>query len=142
MLLAMKAPRNQLIALLALLAIALFPFGWLTELSSAADLIGDTLFPNEAAHAVGHALIFGAIGAALLIAFPPLRRRPWLYLGLILIVAVGQEGIQLIYKERGVVVNDLTDIGTDLVAAALVWALWYSKGQHDAQRANRKTRAA
>ncbi len=111
--------------LTALLAFALFPFGWLTKYSDFADRLIDTLFPNEAAHAVGHSLLFLAIGAALLAVFPALRRRPGRYFGLVLLVAVAQEGLQLLYKRRPVVINDITDIGVDLVAAGVMFALWY-----------------
>jgi uncharacterized membrane-anchored protein len=121
----MKATLKPYVPLIALVAIALFPFGWLTHLSPIADRLGDFFFPNEAAHAVGHALIFAAIGAALLVAFPGLRSRPVLYFAVVLAVALGQEAFQLLYKRRPVVLNDLTDIGTDLVAAALVMAMWY-----------------
>lgn len=133
----MKASLRHYAPLIALLAFALFPFGWLTQLWATADLVGDTLFPNEVAHAVGHAAIFMAIGATLLLVFPGLRRRPLPYFGLVLFIALTQEGIQLIYKQRGVVLNDITDIGTDLVAAALVFALWYIKTKDE----RRKTRA-
>lgn len=125
----MKQSWNTYASLAALVALALFPFGWLAEISSVAHLVGDTLFPNEVAHAVGHSLMFGALGAALLTFFPALRRRPALYLAIILSVALGQEGFQLLYKGRGVVLNDLTDIGTDLVAAGVVMALWYNLGR-------------
>lgn len=124
---AMKHHIRHYAPLAALLALALFPVGWLAQLSSLANRLGGVLFPNEAAHAVGHSLLFMAIGLALLVAFPPLRRRPLSYLGIILAVAIGQESFQLLYKGRGVVLNDLTDIGTDLVAAGLVIALWYSR---------------
>lgn len=138
-------------ALAALLALALFPFGWLTKLSELAHAVARTLFPNEAAHAVGHTLLYMALGAALLAALPALRRRPGRYLGLVLLVAVAQEGLQLLYKGRPVVLNDITDIGVDLVAAGLVLALWYiwtrgagraaggrRRGGHHAQASGRR----
>ena len=114
---------NHVGPLLALVVFTLFPYGWLAELWPWADQIATFLFATEAAHAVGHALIFACVGAAMLAVFPALRRQPWRYLALILVVAVAQEGFQLLYKGRGVVLNDLTDIGTDLVAAGVVFAL-------------------
>lgn len=118
----------KIYALLAVVvSLALFPFGWLTGLSPLAQAVGAALFSTEAAHAVGHSLIFMAIGVMLLLAFPSLRRRPGRYVALILAVALGQEGFQLLYKGRGVALNDLTDVGIDLVAAGLVLALWYSR---------------
>jgi hypothetical protein len=122
----MKHTLKPYAPLIALLALALFPVGWLTRLSSVADRIGGALFPNEAAHAVGHTLLFAAIGLALLSTFPALRRRPARYFGLILAIALGQEAFQLLYKQRPVVLNDVTDIAIDLVAAGLVMLLWYN----------------
>jgi hypothetical protein len=140
----MKHTLRQYAPLAALIILALFPVGWLTHLSDVADSIAGLLFPNEAAHAVGHSLLFGAIGAALLAAFPPLRRRPALYFGLILAVALGQEAFQLLYKQRPVVLNDVTDIGTDLVAAGVVMALWYnwSRARHSGRPAAPAERGA
>jgi hypothetical protein len=117
--------RVPLIALAALLAVALFPFGWLTEVWPAFDQLMGFLFASEAAHAVGHSVIFALVGSALLVAFPALRRRPGLYLLVILAIGIGQEAFQLLYKGRPVALNDVTDLGTDLVAAGVVWALWY-----------------
>lgn len=142
----MKHPFRHYVPLIALLALALFPVGWLTELSPAIHRIGSFLFPDEAAHAIGHSLLFASIGAALLLLFPALRRRPGRYFAIILAVALGQEAFQLLYKGRGVVVNDLTDIGTDLVAAGVVIALWYigsrgrgpALGDERAQHAGRR----
>jgi hypothetical protein len=117
--------RTPIAPLAGLLALALFPFGWLAEVWPLFDSFTELLFASEAAHAVGHSLIFALIGLALLLSFPALRRRPWLYLLVILAVGLGQEGFQLLYKARPVVLNDVTDLATDLVAAGVVWALWY-----------------
>ena len=114
---------NRFGPLLALVVFTHIPYGWLAELWPWADQIATFLFATETAHAVGHALIFACVGAAMLAVFSALRRQPWRYLALILVVAVAQEGFQLMYKARGVVLNDLTDIGTDLVAAGVVFAL-------------------
>ncbi|NTU81266.1 MAG: hypothetical protein HGA45_18110 [Chloroflexales bacterium] len=132
----MKQTSKPYAPLMLVLALTLFPFGWLTKLSSQANAIADVLFPTEAAHAVGHTLIFIALGAALLAAFPALRRRPPVYMAIILSVALGQEGFQLLYKGRGVVLNDLTDIGTDLVAAGLLVALWYMRANDQRLKIN------
>lgn len=118
--------------LLALVALTLVPYGWLAqELPWLQPLVYGT-FDTEEARAVGHTLIFLVIGAALLRLFPALAGRPGLYLGLILLIGVGQEAFQLLYKGRGLAVNDFTDLGIDLVAASLALAL--------ARAARRKTR--
>jgi hypothetical protein len=113
----------RLSPLLALLVVALVPYGWVARFVPMFGVFVDGAFSSDAAHAIGHSLIFAVIGAALLRVFPGLLRRPWLYHGLILLVGIGQEGFQLLYKGRGVVRNDLTDLGIDLVAAATVFAL-------------------
>lgn len=109
--------------LFALVAFALVPYGWIAEKNPWFKQIVYRVFATEAAHAVGHSLIFIALGAALLAVFPMLAARPWLYFGIILALAVGQEGLQLLYKGRGLILNDLTDIGIDLTAAYVVLAL-------------------
>ena len=114
---------NRFAPLIALVVLALIPYGWLAELWPWFAQIATFLFATEAAHAVGHALIFACVGTAMLAVFPALRRQPWRYLALILVVATTQESLQLLYKGRGVVRNDLTDIGTDLVAAGVMFAL-------------------
>jgi hypothetical protein len=118
-----SAPLARLAPLAILVIVALIPYGWIAEHWAWLDAIVELLFASEAAHAVGHTLIFAAVGATLLWIFPGLLARPWPYFGLILIVALAQEGLQLLTKSRGVVLNDLTDIGTDLVAAGLALAI-------------------
>jgi hypothetical protein len=115
--------RARLAPLVALTLLVLLPYGWIAEHLAWLDALVELLFATEAAHALGHAVAFAAVGSALLWIFPGLLERPWGYLGLALLVALGQEGLQLITKGRGVVLNDLTDIGTDLVAAGLIFAL-------------------
>lgn len=109
--------------LLALVALALVPYGWIAEANPWMQPIVYGLFATEAAHAVGHSLIFFVIGAALLYMFPDLAERPGRFLGLILLIGVGQEGLQLLYKGRGLILNDITDLGIDLVGASLALAL-------------------
>lgn len=128
----MKISLRHLAPLTVLLAFALFPLGWLTEFSALAHHVGGVLFPNELAHAIGHTLLFMTIAAALLRYFPALLGHPALFFTLVLAVAIGQEGFQLLYKQRGVVLNDLTDIGIDLMAAGMVFALWYSRARASA----------
>jgi hypothetical protein len=115
--------RARLAPLVALLIIILLPYGWFAEHLAWLDALVEQLFASEAAHALAHAVGFAAVGAAMLWIVPALLARPWPYFGLILIVALAQEGLQLLTKGRGVVLNDLTDIGTDLVAAGLIFAL-------------------
>jgi hypothetical protein len=113
--------------LLVLLALALFPFGWLAELWPIFNTALGRLFPTATEHAVGHTTLFFCLGLLALTVIPALRARPWGYLALILLVGMGQESFQLLYKQRPFVFDDARDLVTDLfgalVAFALVW-LW------------------
>jgi hypothetical protein len=117
--------------LATLLALALFPIGWLGEVYAPLGGLLDGAFGSDAAHAVAHALIFLLIGAALLAAFPALRSRPLLYFGLLLGAALCQEGIQLLYKQRPLVYDDFRDIGVDLLGMAAAFALARLRGERE-----------
>jgi hypothetical protein len=119
-----RAPR--LGALVAALALVLFPFGWLGEVWRPFGRVLDELFPTAWEHAIGHASLFCLLGLLALAVIPVLRRRPWRYLGLLLLAGVGQEAFQLLYKGRLLLFDDMRDLATDLigllVALAIVWA--------------------
>jgi hypothetical protein len=131
----MKLTHNTLRPLLALslvIAVTLFPWGWLTTHWSAFDRFMDLLFSWQLGHIIGHSLIFALLGSCLLVALPVLR-RPLPYLSTILGFAIGQEFFQLIYKQRPIVADDITDLLVDLVAATLVFVIWrwisYNRGR-------------
>lgn len=111
--------RARLLLLVALLAIALFPFGWLGQVWPAFGATIDYIFATTLAHAIGHALIFAALGTGLLIAFPRIHTQPSLVLVLMLLASVGQEVFQLLYKQRPVVFDDVRDVVIDSVAFLL-----------------------
>lgn len=113
----------RLSPLLALLVFALVPYGWIAEANPWVQPFIYGLFATEAAHAVGHALIFALIAAALLRVFPELHERPLRFVALILLAGAAQEALQLLYKGRGLILNDFTDLGIDLVAAGVVLAI-------------------
>jgi hypothetical protein len=129
----MKPSKTQLLLIIILLALALFPFGWLATFSPLAALFNATFFPHEFARNLGHALLFASLGSILLLSFPALLQRPRRYFALILVIAIGQESFQLLYKQRSVAWNDLSDILIDLTAAGLVFALWYSRANRRAE---------
>ncbi|NJN18366.1 MAG: hypothetical protein HC822_19975 [Oscillochloris sp.] len=112
-----------LISLFVLISLAVVPYGWIAEHIPAVDRVLDGLFAGEFAHAVGHTLIFFTIGTALLLAWPGLRRAPMRYMLMMFSIALIQEGLQLMFKDRGIILNDITDIATDLVAAGLALTL-------------------
>ena len=111
--------------LLALLALTLFPFGWLGQLWPAFGRALDGVFSTDGRHAVGHASLFVLLGLAAL-ALPWLRARPRRYLSLMLLAGVGQEFFQMLYKGQLLLFDDSRDLLTDLagvlVAFASVWA--------------------
>jgi hypothetical protein len=118
----------RLAPLSIVLALILFPLGWLAEVWRPFGAIMDWLFATVWAHAIGHASLFLLLGLLALGALPALQRRPWRYLALLLLVGVGQELFQLIYKQRPLVFDDARDLVTDLLGALValvgmwVWA--------------------
>jgi hypothetical protein len=87
----------------------------------------DELFPTVWAHAIGHASLFCLLGLLALAVIPALRRRPWPYLGLLLLAGVGQEMFQLLYKGRPLAFDDARDLVTDLaglLAALAIVCVW------------------
>lgn len=117
----LNRPLPRLWPLVTLLALALFPFGWLAESWPAFAALLGTTFSSVRVHAIGHATIFAVVGLALLATFPGLRSRPWHYLGLILLAGAAQEAFQLAYKARPIVFDDARDIVTDLIGALAVY---------------------
>ena len=113
--------------LLALLALTLFPFGWLGMLWPAFGRAIDAVFSTDMWHAVGHASLFFVLGLVALGLLPRLRARPWRYFGVMLLVGVGQEFFQMLYKGRLLLFDNSRDLLTDmagaLVAFAIVW-MW------------------
>jgi len=121
-------PRKRLfiigIALLIPLGLALFPFGWLGLEVPAFGSWMDGVFVNDWVHALGHGTIFLILGLALLLVFPVLRTRLWLYYTLILAAGIGQEFFQLLFKKQLLVFDDSRDILTDLIGATVAFLLW------------------
>jgi hypothetical protein len=71
------------------------------------------------------------LGLLALAAFPALRRRPWRYAGVLFLAGIGQEALQLLYKQRPLAFDDARDLATDLVglltAFVVVWAWGWVK---------------
>ncbi len=72
---------------------------------------------------IGHASLFCMLGLLLLAAIPALRRRPWLYLGLVLLAGLGQEAFQMLYKGRLQSFDSARDIATDLLGGLVALGL-------------------
>jgi hypothetical protein len=113
--------------LLALLALTLFPFGWLGRLWPAFGRTLDRLFSTDAWHAVGHASLFFVLGLVALSLLPGLRARPWRYFGVMLLVGAGQEFFQTLYKGRVLLFDNGRDLLTDMagVLAAFLMVWWW-----------------
>jgi hypothetical protein len=118
----------RLIPLMLLLALILFPFGWLGEQWPAFGHGLDHVFSSDERHALGHAALFCLLGLAVLVLLPRLRARPWRYLGTLLLVGIGQELFQMLYKRRLLLFDDGRDLLTDLagivVAFVMVQCWW------------------
>ena len=116
----------RLVSLLVLLALTLFPFGWLGQRWPAFGRGLDQVFSTDGRHAAGHAALFCLLGCAALMVLPHLRTRPMRYLSMLLLVGVGQELFQLLYKGQLLLFDDGRDLLTDLagivVAFAVVWS--------------------
>ncbi len=123
--------RGLLLLALAL-SLVLFPFGWLGEQWPAFGFWIDWLFATELAHAIGHVCIFFGLGLLVLGLFPWLRTRPLFYLGIMLLVAIGQEGVQLSYKQRALVFDDVRDLLVDLLGIMLAFlVVWFWQRRND-----------
>ena len=126
----------RLAPLLVLLALILFPFGWLGQQSPAFGRGLDHVFSTDRRHAIGHAALFCLMGLATLIVLPSLHARPLRYLGMLVLVGIGQEFFQLLYKRRLLLFDDGRDLLTDLAgmiaAFVVVWIWRRSKALGDA----------
>ena len=113
----------QLVPLFVVLALTLFPFGWLGELWPAFGSRIDYVFSTDERHALGHAALFCLLGLATLAGLPRLHARPVHYIALLLLVGVGQEVFQTLYKGRLLLFDDSRDLLTDLVGISVAFAL-------------------
>jgi hypothetical protein len=119
----------RLAPLLALLALTLFPFGWLGTLWPTLGRGLDDLFPTEGRHAIGHASLFCLLGLVALAVLPRLRELPWRYIGLLLLAGAGQEFFQMLYKGRLLLFDNSRDLLTDLAGALVAFAIVWVWGQ-------------
>ena len=124
----MQIYQNKNVKLLAvvamLLGIVLFPYGWLANNWWVMRWIEDTFFEAEWSHWLGHVLMYGALGTAVLIVFPQLLNRPRYYFGLLFAIGFIQETLQLItFKHHFFRRNELFDLAVDMLAAGAVFAI-------------------
>lgn len=119
------SPRWLLIGAVLLAITAVFPFGWLETQWPLFGALMYHVFGAEIAHVIGHFVLMGAVGTAVLLIFPPLRHRPAIYFAIMLGFGLAQEMLQLLsYKKRPFAGAELFDIVVDLLGAAAVFALF------------------
>jgi hypothetical protein len=105
----------------------LFPFDWLANVWPAYSRLFDIVFATALAHHIGHATIFFLAGLLALFGFPALRPRPWRYLGVMALGALGEEALQSLFKHDLPTPGDARDLFFDLlgfVAANLLVGVW------------------
>lgn len=114
--------RKRLIILLWLLGI-LLPMAWFTRFSVMYSRLFQSVFSPLWMHIRTHAFLF-AVLAYLLASFVTTRmslvtrkRVTLVILALVLVTALTQEGFQLLYKSRSPDMDELFDLGVDLVGA-------------------------
>jgi len=105
----------RLLPLVLLLCLSLFPFGWLGERWPRFGIWLGQTFRGDWGHGIAHFGIFFAIGLTLLWMFPVLRSRLGILLLIGLALGIAQEGVQLIYKQRPLVWDELRDLVVDQI---------------------------
>ncbi len=121
----LKTTLLRLWPFLIILAIVLFPFDWLTQVWPPYRQVFDQVFVSELQHMIGHATLFFFLGLITLIAFPTLRQRPFLYLGLLFLVALGEEALQSIFKQELPNLGDGRDLLLDITGVVIAYiAVW------------------
>lgn len=123
--------------LLPLLALVLFPYGWLANAWPLFDRFVEQVFRTEVAHVLGHLGSFFGLGLLLLQLWPRLAARPWLFFPLLLSLGMMQELLQLLsFKHRFVTGADLFDLIVDLAGAALALHVWRRLAQEESYAAS------
>ncbi len=108
---------------LVVLVVTLFPFEWLSGIWPAFGGIFDPVFATTRAHLIGHTTLFFLVGLLILLSVPLLQRRPLHYFGLILLVTLGQEALQALFKLHLPTAWDGLDLLLDLTGSALAFLL-------------------
>jgi len=134
--------REQALLLLWVIGI-LFPMAWFARFSSTYNWLFEHLFNPLWMHVLMHAFLFAVLAYLLAhllgrrMAMTPGPRVMFGVLVSVLIIALLQEGIQLLYKARSPGMDELLDVGIDLAGGSLgVMTLWWQ-----AQRVFNRDRA-
>jgi hypothetical protein len=113
-----------ILALILFAATTLFPFGWLATVWPGFSTVADFVFGTQLSHIIGHFAVFMLIGGGVLLLFPGLRRRFWLYFGLLLLGFI-QEFLQIAsFKHIIPAFDELLDLTMDMLGAVTVFYFW------------------
>ena len=111
-----------ILALILFVVTALFPFGWLATVWPGFSTVADFVFGTQLSHIIGHFAVFMLIGGGVLLLFPGLRRRFWLYFGLLLLLGFIQEFLQIAsFKHIIPAFDELLDLTMDMLGAVAVF---------------------
>ena len=111
-----------ILALILFIAAALFPFGWLATVWPDFSAVADFIFGTEIAHVIGHFAVFVLMGAGVLLLFPRLRQHFWLYFGLMLMLGLVQEFLQIAsFKHIIPAFDEVLDLTMDMLGAMTIF---------------------
>ena len=103
------------------LVLVIFPFDWLANVWPEYRQVFQQVFVGAREHHLGHITLFFIVGFLILLSYPALRSRPFLYFGLLISAALAQEAVQDILKFQ---IPDLID-GLDLLFDAIGFTVAY-----------------
>lgn len=107
----------------------LFPMAWLGNFWGGYRQVFNVLFAPEWMHWLMHAVLYAGLAVLLVLVFglPLTRRTVALVLGIVLLVGLIQEGMQLFSGVQVVSWNSIFDLGVDLIGAGIglgvVWGI-------------------
>ncbi|MCA9916811.1 MAG: hypothetical protein KC445_02615 [Anaerolineales bacterium] len=121
----MGAQRPYLILILVLfVAAALFPYGLITDLSPRLNFLVNYVFGSQIAHVIAHFGLFVLMGSGILLLFPRLQRYFWPFAALMLLLAIGQEFLQIVtFKETISIFDEVLDLTVDMLGAATAFTI-------------------
>ena len=111
-----------ILALILFMVTALFPFGWLATVWPGFSVVADFIFSTELSHIIGHFAVFGLMSGGVLLLFPGLRQRFWLYFGLMLLLGVMQEFLQIAsFKHIIPAFDEALDLTMDMLGTVTIF---------------------
>ena len=117
-----------ILALILFIATALFPFGWLATVSPGFETFANFIFGTQLSHIIGHFAVFALMGGGMLLIFPSLRQRFWLYFGLMLLLGIAQEFLQIAsFKHLIPAFDEVLDLTMDMLGAATIFYFFARK---------------